>query len=138
MRRKTAVPAPPATCRTGYVDWPAASAAPLRECGVGLTVSARLGTRRRPSRPSSTTEVFPVPFRDDFDVAVDHLDGGLVVDGIGRILKGCRPFLRAGHRVFREGRIVQVREDREVDDAERAVVPGDGRLGLDEVRTDPR
>jgi hypothetical protein len=29
-------------------------------------------------------EQFPMPFRDDLDGSVDHFDGGLVVDRVGR------------------------------------------------------
>ena len=54
---------------------------------------------------------------DDFDGAVGHFDGGVVVDRIGRIRDRGRPSLCLVHRVFRQVRVVDVREDREVDDA---------------------
>ena len=66
-------------------------------------------------------ELFPVPLGDDLDGAVDHLDGRLVVDRVRRARDAGRPLLRLGHGVARQT-ACQVREDREVDDAQRAVV----------------
>ena len=69
-------------------------------------------------------EKFPMPFGDDLDGAVDHLDGGLVVDRVRRTRDAGRPSFRLGHGVARHAVWSQVRKDREVDDAQRAVVTG--------------
>jgi len=71
---------------------------------------------RSAERRLSGAEIPPLPFGDDIDLAVDHLDGGLVVDGVGRTADAGSPSFRVGHRVLRESRVVQVGEDREVDD----------------------
>src|SRR6476646_2673751 len=79
-------------------------------------------------------ELLPLPLGDDLDVAVVHLDGRLVIDGVGRASDVAGPPLRLRHGVGRED--VEVREDREVDDPQGPVV----RCGwpLDEGLTDPR
>ena len=46
-----------------------------------------------------------------------------------------RPLLRGGHGVLRQVRVLEVREDREVDDAQRPVAAA-GRLPVDEVLAD--
>ena len=66
-------------------------------------------------------------FGHDLHLGAVHLDGGLVVDGVGGTADARCPSLRVGHRVRRETRVVQVREDREVDEPERQVVTRDGR-----------
>ena len=58
--------------------------------------------------------------RDNFDNAIDHFEGGLFVDGVGRDADVGSPPLRVSQGVRREE--VQVREDREVDDSQGAVV----------------
>src|ERR1700722_11540809 len=78
-------------------------------------------------------ELLPVPLRDDLDGAVGHFDGCLVVDGVGRAADLGGPALGIGDGVLPEN--IQVREDREVDDAEGAVV-GRGRP-LCELGADP-
>ena len=50
---------------------------------TGVTICAIPCIRRRPAR-SIRGEQFPVPLGDDFDGAVDHFDGGLVVDRVRR------------------------------------------------------
>ena len=79
----------------------------------------------------------PMPLGDHLDGAVDHLDGGLVVDGIGRTRNFGRPLLRRCHGVVRHELVPQVREDREVDDPERAVTAL-GWRPMDEVLPDSR
>src|SRR5256885_13787537 len=76
-------------------------------------------------------EQLPVPFRDDLDAAVGHLDGGLSVDGVCRTLYPGGPPFRLGHGVVRTVRAVEVREDGEIDDSQRAVITG-VRLPADE------
>jgi hypothetical protein len=71
-------------------------------------------------------EVPPGALGDHIDGAVCHLDGGVVVDRVRRTGKAGRPHLGVGHQVL--GRHAQVREDREVDDPQRAVIPAGGRL----------
>ena len=89
--------------------------------------------RQQPERATRRTapvraKVPPVPLGDDLDLAIVVLDGDLVVDGLGRMADAGRPSFRVGHRVLREGRVVQVRKNREVDDPQRYVVARDGRL----------
>jgi hypothetical protein len=74
-------------------------------------------------------------FGDDFDGSVNHFDGGLIVDCVRRTSETGRPSIRVGHSIFRHHLIVQMREDREVDDSQRAVAAG-GRLPPDEVLSD--
>ena len=52
---------------------------------------------------------------------VHHRDRAAVVDGVRRAADPGRPPLGVGRRVLRQVRVVQVREDREVDQAERLV-----------------
>src|ERR1700691_4343521 len=80
-------------------------------------------SRELPTDPLSFLRVdeFPVPFGDDVDVAVNDLDGGLIVDQVRGIRYRGSPFLRLGHAVLRHGLVVQVRKDREVNDAQRFV-----------------
>src|SRR4030095_6639205 len=81
-------------------------------------------------------EQFPVPFGDDLDGAIDHLDGRLVVHRVRRTRDAGRPLFRLGHGVARHALLSQVWTDREVDDAQGAVVTG-RRSPLDEVLPDP-
>ena len=81
-------------------------------------------------------EQLPVPLGDDADGAVDHLYGGVVVDCVCRIRQAGSPSFCLGHRVLRQSRVIQVREDREVDDAQRFVAAA-GRPPADEVLADP-
>src|SRR5215212_10393856 len=74
---------------------------------------------------------------DNFNCSVDHFDGGLVVYGVRWPPETGRPFFCGGHGVLRQELVVHVREDREVDDAQRAVVTA-GWLPPDEVLPDPR
>ena len=75
----------------------------------------------RANEPSGR-EQFPVPLGDDFDRAVDHFEGGLVVDRVAGPDKPAAHSLAVGDRVPRQVRVVEVREDREVDDSQGAVV----------------
>jgi transposase len=61
-------------------------------------------------------EQFPVPLGDDLDGPVNYFDGGLVVDRVRRARQVGRPLLCGGHRVPRQVRVIEMREDREVDD----------------------
>src|SRR5579884_4393221 len=63
----------------------------------------------------------PVPLGDDVDGAVDHLNGGLVVDCIGRIAEARRPLFSGWKRVLRQVGVVQMRKDREIDHSQRVV-----------------
>ena len=65
-------------------------------------------------------ELGPLPFGDHLGGAVDDLDGRLFVDGVRRDADVGGPPLRVGQRVGWES--IQVREDREVDDSQGAVV----------------
>ena len=69
-------------------------------------------------------EQLPLPLGDDFDGATDHFDRGLVVDCVRRDRQTGRPELRGGHRLVWRRLVVQVREHREVDEAQRSVVTG--------------
>ena len=64
-----------------------------------------------------------MPLGDDVDGAVDHPDGGLVVDRVRRTGDAGRPLFRLGHGVAGHALGGQVRTDREVDDAQRASSP---------------
>jgi hypothetical protein len=63
-----------------------------------------------------------VPLGDDCHGAVGHLDRGLVVDGVcgARDIGGSR--LGLGDGVSRHQLVIEVREDRELDNSEGAVV----------------
>jgi hypothetical protein len=76
-------------------------------------------------------EQFPLPLGDDFDGAVDHFDGGLVVDGVRLARDVGGPPFGCGQGVCWQVRIFDVWEDREVDDPQR-LIAGGGRLPLDE------
>jgi hypothetical protein len=76
-------------------------------------------------------EQFPLPLGDDFDGAVDHFDGGLVVDGVRLTRDVGGPPFGSGQGVCWQVRIFDVREDREIDDPQR-LIAGGGRLPLDE------
>src|SRR3954453_9257106 len=94
------------------------------------------GSRPNPlARSVLLRKQLPVPLGYDVDGAVDDLDGGLIVDRIRRTLDAGGPSLCVGHGVLGQELVIQVGEDREVDDAQRAVVPG-GRLPADEVLPD--
>ena len=75
-------------------------------------------------------------FRDDLDGAVGHFDGAFIVNRIRRVPKTGRPSFRVGHGIFRQHLVIQVRKDREVHHAQRAVAPSE-RLPPDEVLPDP-
>ena len=60
-------------------------------CGAGSSSSRRSTGRKQ----------LPVPLRDDVDAAVDHSDGGLVVDGVRRTCNAGHPLFCLGHRVAR-------------------------------------
>src|SRR5690349_56338 len=92
-------------------------AAPLSHAASDNSVSG--------SKPS------PMPFGNDFDGVVDHFDGGLVVDRVRRPPETGRPFFCGRHGVLWQELVVNVREDREVDNAQCAVVTG-GWLPPDE------
>src|SRR4051812_37974107 len=62
-----------------------------------------------------------MPLGDDLDVAVGHLDRGLVVDRVCRTLDIGSPALCIGHGIARHALGVHVRTDREVHDAQRLV-----------------
>ena len=74
----------------------------------------------------------------DFRNAVDHLDRGLVVDCVSGTANPLCPMFRHGQRVVRHVRVVEVREDREVHEAEGHVVAGYGRLRRNETLADAR
>src|SRR5262245_8439891 len=86
--------------------------------------------------PLRSGEQLPLSLGDDLDSPVGHLDGRLIVDGVRRTPDLGGPPPRLGDGVLRHELVTKVREDREVDDPERAVVPV-GRCPLDEVVTDP-
>jgi len=77
----------------------------------------------------------PLTFRHDVDSAADDADSGLVVDRVPGAVEAGGPCLGVGQRVLREGLMVEVREDREVDQTKRAVV---GRAGRAARRGSPR
>src|SRR5262245_61492425 len=81
-------------------------------------------------------QLLPMPLGDDFDVAVGHLDGSLVVDRVGGTRNLFHPLFRPRHGVAGHALLSQVWIDREVNDAQRAVVTC-GRFPLDEVLPDP-
>jgi hypothetical protein len=76
-------------------------------------------------------------FGDNFDCAVDHFDGGLVVDGVRRTRDVGRSLLCLCLGVARHAVRSQVRTDREVHDAQRFIATS-GQLPLDEVLPDTR
>ena len=78
-----------------------------------------------------------MPLGDEFDGAVGHFDGGVVVDRVRRTRQAGGLSFCFGHGVLRQIGVIHVREDREVDDSERAVVTA-GRRPPDEVLPDPR
>src|SRR5438067_6008002 len=80
-------------------------------------------------------EPFPVPLGDDFDGAVGYLDGGLIVNRVRRHRHTGGPFFCVRHGIVRQVLVIQVRKDREIDDAQRFVATG-GRLPTDEVVAD--
>src|SRR3954471_24598942 len=92
-----------------------------------MTTEIRMVAQRQ------SPEFPPLPFGDHLDGAIDDLDGRLFVDGVGRDADVAGPPLCVSEAV--PGESVQVREDREVDDSQGAIVPGG--LPLDEGRTDP-
>src|SRR5256714_5828254 len=61
-------------------------------------------------------EQFPVPLGDDLGGAVDHSDGALIVDRVGRHRNSCRPLLCIGKRSVGVVRVLQVRDHREVNE----------------------
>src|SRR5215469_14605669 len=69
----------------------------------------------------------PMPFGDNFDDTVHDLDGCLVVDRIPRHRHMRGPLFGVGHGVLRTHGVVQMREDRETNQAQRAVATS-GRL----------
>jgi hypothetical protein len=77
-----------------------------------------------------------VPFRDDLDAAVGHLDGGLSVHGVSRTLYPGGPAFRLGQALVRTIREVEVREDAEMDDSQHAVTAS-GRLPVSELIPGP-
>src|SRR5436305_389805 len=91
-------------------------------CSAGHSDGARSTSTpwSRMADPGASPELRPLPFRNDLDRAVDDLDGRLFVDGIGRDAEVSGPPLRVSQGVLRES--VQMREDREVDDSQGAVV----------------
>jgi len=76
-------------------------------------------------------------FGDDFDCSVDHLYGGLIVNRVRRHRHAGCPSFCVGHGVFRQGWVIEVREYREIDDAQGFVATG-GRLPADKVLPDVR
>jgi hypothetical protein len=76
-----------------------------------------------------------VAFGDDSDLAVDDSDGGLVVDGVAQHVERGGPALRLGEAELRDVRVVEVREDPEVDQPQRSTLPVGDRQSL---RTWPR
>src|SRR4051812_26007266 len=87
--------------------------------GAMLTTADRTGERNR-----SGGEQLPVPLGDDLYSAVGHLDRGLVVDGVRRAADLDGPSLCLGQGVLRHELMIQVREDREVDEPQSPVVTG--------------
>src|SRR5215472_232795 len=67
-------------------------------------------------RSASGGEELPVPLGDDFDVAVGHLDGGLVVDRVRRRRYPRGPLFCNGH-VLVIG-VVHVRNNRKIRQSE--------------------
>jgi hypothetical protein len=53
--------------------------------------------------------------RDNFDNAIDHFEGGLVVNRVRWARDSGGPSLRIGHGVVRHELVIQVWKDREVD-----------------------
>ena len=70
------------------------------------------------ARVRAGIEQLPLPLGDDFDGATDHFDRSLVVDCVRRDRQTGRPELGGGHRVVWHCLVVQVREHREVDEAQ--------------------
>src|SRR5262245_14806843 len=70
------------------------------------------------ARQRSRSEQLPVPLGDDFDAAVGHFDGGLVVDRVRGARDLGRPSFCEGHGVARHALLGDVWTDREVDDAQ--------------------
>jgi hypothetical protein len=74
-----------------------------------------------------------VALGDDFDGAVGHFDGGLIVDRIRRIWDPGRPSFCLGHGIARQAPVIhQMRTDREINDSQCSVATC-GRLPADEV-----
>ena len=98
---------------------------------------ARTRAALQPSLPGRTTRAplasgvrlsgaqqFPVPLGDDFNCAIGHLDGGLIVDRVRRRRSPGGPDFCVGQRVLRGSLVIQVRKQREVDQPQRSVVGG--------------
>jgi hypothetical protein len=58
---------------------------------------------------------------DDFDDAIDHFDGSLIVDRIRRYWYPGGPFFCVGHGVVRHIRVIQVRKQRKVNQSQHSV-----------------
>src|SRR6266576_2773724 len=97
--------------RSGRMTTPSAT------CGDGLLVSGG--------------KQLPVPFGDDLDGTISHLDGGLIVNRVPRHRHPGGPRFCVGHGVLRQVLVIQVRKHRELNQAQPAVATG-GRLPEDE------
>jgi hypothetical protein len=65
-----------------------------------------------------------VPLGDDVDGAVDHFYGRLIVNRVRRTRDTGRPTFRVGQRVLRQHLVIQVREDREINQPQRLIAAG--------------
>jgi hypothetical protein len=64
--------------------------------------------------PPLGREQFPMAFRDNFDSSVDHYDGGLVVNRVGRHWYLGGHSFHVGRGTFRVVLVIQVRKQRKV------------------------
>jgi hypothetical protein len=76
-----------------------------------------------------------VPLGDDFDGAVGHFDGGLIVNRVARHRHVGGPFFCVGHGILRQVLVIQVRKHREINQSQRFIATG-GRPPADEVLPD--
>gem|GEM_PF-1625591 len=91
---------------------------------------------RTSSQPSALGhKPFPMAFGDNFDDAINHLYSGLIVNRVGRHWHAGGPFFSVGQGIVRQIGIIQVREYREINHAQRSIAAG-GRLPTDEVLPD--
>src|SRR5258708_36757872 len=108
-------------------SWPASTAANPRTsrkntrsaaASVLHTITWAPKIMRMLLSPRSGGEKLPVPLGDDFDAAVGHFDGGLIVHGVRRHRHAGGPFFRVGHGVVRHRRGIQGRKHRKLDEAQ--------------------
>src|SRR5262249_2022167 len=89
----------------------------------GTNRSAKLEHARLRAAPAYVLggKQLPVPLGDDLDGAVDHFDGGLIVDRVSRYCYPGGPLFGVGQGAFRQIVGIQVRQQRKVHESQQSV-----------------